>query len=113
MLGNGAVLARIGTAAVSMTANLRRIPVIVCCQTFKFTDKVQLDAYVWNEIGILLLLISGDPQMLVTKNNANLQVLNLMYDVTPAESVSAIVTDIGPIPGTSVPVILREYRPIM
>ncbi|KAF2593827.1 hypothetical protein F2Q70_00043134 [Brassica cretica] len=43
-------------------------------------------------------------------NNKNLQFLNLMYDSTPAEYISMIVTDYGMIPPTSIPVIVREYR---
>lgn len=36
--------------------------------------------------------------------------LNLTYDAMPAEYVSLIVTELGAIPPTSVPVILREYQ---
>lgn len=36
--------------------------------------------------------------------------LNLAYDAMPAEYVSLIVTELGAIPPTSVPVILREYQ---
>jgi len=36
--------------------------------------------------------------------------LNLMYDAMPAEYVSVIITELGAIPCTSVPVILREYQ---
>ena len=37
-----------------------------------------------------------------------LKLLNLLYDVTPAEFVTAVVCDSGMVPATSVPVILRE-----
>jgi translation initiation factor eIF-2B subunit delta len=36
-----------------------------------------------------------------------LGLLNLVYDVTPPEFVDMVVTDIGMIPCTSVPVVLR------
>ena len=39
-----------------------------------------------------------------------LRLLNLAYDVTPAEYVTMIVTEVGMLPPTSVPVVLREYR---
>lgn len=37
-----------------------------------------------------------------------LRVLSLAYDLTPAEFVSMVITEIGCIPATSVPVVLRE-----
>lgn len=40
-----------------------------------------------------------------TKKSLNL--LNITYDVTPAELVSAVVTELAILPCTSVPVILR------
>ena len=38
------------------------------------------------------------------------QVLELAYDVTPALYVTAVVTEVGMIPPSSVPVIIREYH---
>ena len=37
----------------------------------------------------------------------SLTLLNLSYDVTPANLVDAIISEISVIPGTSVPVVLR------
>lgn len=37
----------------------------------------------------------------------SLTLLNLTYDVTPANLVDAIISEISVIPGTSVPVVLR------
>jgi len=34
-------------------------------------------------------------------------VLNLVYDVTPPELISMVITELGMIPCTSVPVVLR------
>ena len=48
--------------------------------------------------------------MLEGYQNGNLSVLNLVYDVTPSEFVTLIVTEFGLVPPTSVPVILRESR---
>ena len=41
------------------------------------------------------------------KEVEQLKLLNLVYDVTPPEFVDMIITDVGMIPCTSVPVILR------
>ena len=40
----------------------------------------------------------------------NLTLLNLAYDAAPAECVTMVVTELGAIPPTSVPVVLREFR---
>ena len=36
-----------------------------------------------------------------------LQILNIMYDVTPAEYVNMVVTEMGNLPASSVPVVHR------
>jgi translation initiation factor 2B subunit (eIF-2B alpha/beta/delta family) len=41
---------------------------------------------------------------------STLRLLNLTYDVTPCELVSMVITEVGMIPPTSIPVIIREYR---
>ena len=54
MLSNGRLYSRVGTAAVAMYAKEFEIPVIVCCESIKFTDKVGLDSIVSNELGIFI-----------------------------------------------------------
>ena len=39
-----------------------------------------------------------------------LQALNLCYDITPIQYIAVVVTEVGMIPPTSVPVIIREYN---
>ena len=48
---NGNVSSRCGTASVCMMAQYYRVPVMVLCQTFKFTESVLLDSFCDNEIG--------------------------------------------------------------
>jgi translation initiation factor eIF-2B subunit delta len=48
---NGSALSRTGTALVAMHAKANNVPVLVCCQSFKFTDTVQLDAICNNDVG--------------------------------------------------------------
>jgi len=43
------------------------------------------------------------------REQENLKLLNLVYDLTPMSFVSLVITDVGLIPPTSVPVVLREY----
>ncbi|KAF2879045.1 hypothetical protein ILUMI_27139 [Ignelater luminosus] len=112
LLANGYVMSRTGTAQVSLIANAYKKPVLVCCETYKFCERVQMDSFVYNEI--------GDPNKLITidtleenspltnwENSNYLAPLNLMYDVTPPDLVTAVVTELAFLPCTSVPVVLR------
>jgi translation initiation factor eIF-2B subunit delta len=51
LLSNGSMLAVAGTAMVAALAKARQIPVIVASESYKFSDKVQLDSIVFNELG--------------------------------------------------------------
>jgi translation initiation factor eIF-2B subunit delta len=55
VLSNGTVYSRVGTASVAMVAHAIQIPVIVCCEAYKFHERVQLDSICFNELGMLLL----------------------------------------------------------
>jgi translation initiation factor eIF-2B subunit delta len=50
MMSNGRLYSRVGTAIVSMLAHAHSLPVIVLCQSVKFTEKVALDSIVGNEV---------------------------------------------------------------
>eukprot|EP00808_Paulinella_micropora_P031823 g62147.t1 len=118
LLSNGNVLSRVGAAVVGMLAHSFHKPLLVCCETYKFHEKAQLDAICFNEL--------GDPDDLISAGSAhemkhgeilsdwrdmpNLKLLNLTYDVVPSKFVTMVITEVGMIPATSVPVILREYH---
>lgn len=159
MTSNGRLYSRVGTALVAMSAKERaggvEVPVIVCCETVKFTDRVALDSIVVNEIADADELVSTQPPQQVTgladpvapvsdakpngngsgggsgggvqpsahepnpalknassplkdwRETPNLQLLNLMYDVTPAEYVDMVVTEMGSLPPSAVPIVHR------
>lgn len=113
LFSNGTVMSRVGTSVIAMMAYERNVPVIVCAESYKFSDRVQLDSFVFNEI--------ADPDELVdTKQSENqlcdwrdigsLKLLNIVYDVTPSKFIGVVVCEVGMIPCTSVPVVIREYR---
>eukprot|EP01015_Nassula_variabilis_P031698 TRINITY_DN7212_c0_g1_i14.p1 TRINITY_DN7212_c0_g1~~TRINITY_DN7212_c0_g1_i14.p1 ORF type:complete len:351 (-),score=85.37 TRINITY_DN7212_c0_g1_i14:62-1114(-) len=103
VLCNGAVISRIGTAMLSCLAKSYRKPFIVFCETYKFSEKSQLDSLSSNEL--------DDPKMLYpTKQNQEINAINLRYDCTPISNVDLIITEIGLIPPTSVPVVNREFK---
>ncbi|KAK8339582.1 hypothetical protein V6Z12_A08G044000 [Gossypium hirsutum] len=51
VLSNGTVYSRVGTACVAMVAHAFRVPVLVCCEAYKFHERVQLDSICFNELG--------------------------------------------------------------
>ena len=113
-LANGTVVSRAGTAAVAVTANAFNIPVVVCCETYKFSHRVQLDAITHNELGDpdALAVVKGRPEVTSLQNWSdlpNLRLLNLRYDALAEKYITMIATEVGMIPASSVPVILREY----
>ncbi|KAL2849056.1 hypothetical protein BJX68DRAFT_238166 [Aspergillus pseudodeflectus] len=153
MTSNGRLYSRVGTALVAMSAKERggvEIPVIVCCETVKFTDRVALDSIVVNEIADADELVVTQPPHQLTdlpdpaaaaqpepkkggkpaasnpnptesntasnkdgspltdwRDTPNLQLLNIMYDVTPAEYVDMVVTEMGSLPPSAVPIVHR------
>ncbi|XP_051511383.1 translation initiation factor eIF-2B subunit delta-like isoform X2 [Myxocyprinus asiaticus] len=110
LLANGYVMSRVGTSQIALVAKAYNVPVLVCCETYKFCERVQTDSFVSNEL--------DDPDDLIVTRNGNthlenwqtvksLGLLNLVYDVTPPDFVDLVITDLGMIPCTSVPVVLR------
>jgi len=120
MMANGNLISRVGTANVALVAKAYHVPFMVCCETYKFTEKIQLESISSNEL--------DDPKELLKSDHANdpdselnemvqqwtpkpnLHILNLTYDLTPREFIMMVITEFGLVPPTSVPVILREYR---
>lgn len=110
MMSNGRLYSRVGTAIVAMTAKEADIPVIVCCESVKFTDKVALDSIVTNEVAPpdeLILQGKNSTSLSKWRETPNLQLLNLMYDLTPPEYITMVITEYGSLPPTSVPVVHR------
>lgn len=132
LMSDGSILSRVGTASVALMAHSNNIPVLVCCETYKITSRVQLESITGNELGNPDDLLSthcaidrtrtgtdADTENSATATNdkeamkdwrsiKSLKLLNLMYDLTPSEFVSGIVTEMGILPVTSVAVLLRE-----
>jgi translation initiation factor eIF-2B subunit delta len=133
-----------------MLAHERDIPVTVLCESVKFTDQVALDSIVKNELASPEELLSeiertamadllppnpdkpkaggaerNEEVMQWWRDEPNLQMLNILYDVTPgwlqetsvigwrankshaAEYISIVITEYGSLPPSSVPVVHR------
>lgn len=171
ILSNGFLYSRVGTAMLAMSAKRRNIPVLVCCESLKFSQRVQLDSVTFNELADPEDLTTIDSRSLVDRNNVggtllkqflkerqeekkklsqenksnnknsnngraataththaqeddesdrnildgwqdipSLNIVNILYDLTPPEYIKKIITEFGALPPSSVPVILREYK---
>lgn len=82
MLANGTLMSRVGTAMVGMMAKSFNVPFLVCCETYKFHERVQEDSMCFNEL--------GDPEDLV--------------DVHQNDTTSAR--------GTATPAVLADWRDV-
>ncbi|KAF8762945.1 hypothetical protein HU200_008791 [Digitaria exilis] len=108
VLSNGTVYSRVGTASVAMVAHAFGVPVLICCEAYKFHERVQLDSICFNELGDpdVISRVPGGESLSHLKNwaeNENLHILNLKYDITPSDYVSMLITDYGMVrcPATS------------
>ena len=106
VMSDGSILGRVGTASVALAASAQKIPVLVCCETYKISNRVQLESITHNEL--------GNPEQVMSSSSSSslssLKALNLLYDLTPAALVSGIVTELGIVPPTSIAVLLREMN---
>jgi len=114
IFSNGYVMSSIGLATLAPVASFYNVPIIICCETYKFTDGVQTDAFVKNEL--------GDPRDILTPHdttsvpavlpelweNKSLKALNLTYDVTSSKYISVVLTELGQLTCIAAPGIMRK-----
>ena len=104
---DGAVYARAGTALVAMLAKKNGVPVLVCCETYKFTDSVILDGFTKNELAPSGLHFDTFPRVVSRERLTldplpNLEIMNPLYDLTPPTNITAVVTEVGIVPPNSI-----------
>ncbi|KAI9574490.1 IF-2B-domain-containing protein [Boletus coccyginus] len=97
---NGAVFSRAGTAMVAMMAKSRNIPVVVCCETYKFAEGIRWDGVSKNELAPTPFPTSDSDSNPYPRSN--LSILSPLYDLTPPSCITAVVTEVGIIPPSSI-----------
>lgn len=116
LFANGHVMAAMGSSQIALIARSIGRPVIVCCETYKFSERVHTDCFVHNELGCdrqqFLAELKGridlGPEEELAKTVGDrLNVLDVVYDLTPSEFISAVITEKGMLPTTSALPILR------
>ena len=107
MLSNGDLLGSVGTSLISLIAHNFKKPVIALSETYRFWDKVIMNC---NQFDFLERVEKKSNDVRdVRRNCENYVSLNSKYDITPAKFINLIVCELGSIPPTSVPVIIREF----
>ncbi|CAA7260236.1 unnamed protein product [Cyclocybe aegerita] len=101
LYSNGAVYSRAGTAMVAMMAKMHSVPVVVCCETYKFSEGVMVDGFSKNEL-VPLSITQRNSSPKDIAPTQNLERLNPLYDLTPPRYITAVVTEVGLIPPSSI-----------
>lgn len=95
MMSNGRLYSRVGTALVSMLASAQSLPVIVLCQSVKFTEKVALDSIVGNEVAPAEELLSeSERQQLLPLKSLLPSNASKSDDKTATEEATSDTTDV-------------------
>ncbi|AMM53129.1 ribose 1,5-bisphosphate isomerase [Pyrococcus kukulkanii] len=102
---NGAVINKIGTALIALTAKEHRVWVMIAAETYKFHPETML--------GQLVEIEMRDPTEVIPEEELktwpkNIEVWNPAFDVTPPEYIDVIITERGVIPPYAAIDILRE-----
>ena len=102
---NGALTNKIGTSQLAMAAREARRNVIVAAETYKFSPRTLLGEMVEIEDRSSDEVIDAD----ILKELPNVKVRNPAFDVTPAEYIDLIITEVGAFPPAMAFTILRDY----
>jgi len=102
---NGAVVNKIGTSQIALSAHEARTNLIVAAETYKFAPRTILGEYIEIEERPADEVLEPD----TARNLPNVTIRNPAFDVTPAEYIDMIVTEVGAIPPQMAYVIIRDY----
>ena len=111
LLANGYVMATIGSSMIALVARAFNVPTLVCCETFKFSDRVATDPFVFNEAGpseVYYADLMKACDKLALNRKRHLSILNIFYDVTPPHLISVLITEKGFLPPSSGPAVIRR-----
>ncbi|AEC51640.1 translation initiation factor IF-2B subunit delta [Pyrococcus sp. NA2] len=102
---NGAVINKIGTSLIALTAKEHRVWVMIAAETYKFHPATML--------GQLVEIEMRDPTEVIPEEELktwpkNIEVWNPAFDVTPPEYIDVIITERGIIPPYAAIDILKE-----
>jgi ribose 1,5-bisphosphate isomerase len=98
---NGAVVNKVGTAQIALTANEARTLFFVCAESYKFSPATVL--------GELIEIEERDPgEVADPKKFKGVKIRNPVFDVTPPEYVDLIITEKGVMPPQAALTLIKE-----
>lgn len=89
------------------------------CETYKFSEKNPIDSFNCNQGFSHLVLGNNDQASNGVGSNSEESIngdgeavrsVRIPYDLTPSLKISAVLTELGLMPSSSVAVILREFK---
>ena len=102
---------------VAYLASQHKVPVIAFCETYKFTQRVNIDQIKKNELGDPREITHNHliPNSLATERDSmlrqrNLHIRNLKHDFTSVECVTVILCEVGKVSPVSVSVVVDEFN---
>jgi len=102
---NGAVINKIGTSQIALSAHEARVPFIVAAETYKFSPKTLH--------GERVIIEERSPDEVlpeeITEKLHYCKIMNPAFDATPREYIDLIVTEIGAIPPEMAFIVIRDY----
>ncbi|WP_319506230.1 ribose 1,5-bisphosphate isomerase [uncultured Methanolobus sp.] len=102
---NGALINKIGTSQLAMAAQEARRNVIVAAETYKFSPRTLLGEMVEIEDRSSDEVIDAE----ILRELPNVKVKNPAFDVTPAEYIDLIITEVGAFPPAMAFTVIKDY----
>lgn len=102
---NGALINKIGTSQLAMAAQEARKNVIVAAETYKFSPRTLLGEMVEIEDRSSDEVIDSE----ILSELPNVKVSNPAFDVTPAEYIDLIITEVGAFPPSMAFTVIKDY----
>jgi ribose 1,5-bisphosphate isomerase len=100
---SGTVINKIGTSVMALCAKESRVPVIVCAETYKFSPR--------SARGEMVEIEERDPAEVADPGAfPGVTIANPVFDVTPPEYITAIVTEKGLISPYAAFEIIKEFE---
>ena len=102
---NGALINKIGTSQLALAAQEARRNLIVAAETYKFSPRTLLGEMVEIEDRSSDEVMDNE----LVDELAHVKVSNPAFDVTPAEYIDLIITEVGAIPPAMAFTIIKDY----
>lgn len=102
---NGAVINKIGTAAIALAAKEARVNFLVAAETYKFAPRTILGERILIEERQADEVLPAE----IRTNLKNVSVRNPTFDITPADYIDLIITEQGVIPPEMAYSIIKEH----